>query len=736
MILSKAYGEVDVIADKEMSMDNETTSIKISNQTQGNTRSSGLKTMNQRHKRSAHSYACVFREEIKQTKCKITVLIGKDGITKSTSNCKNKKKTSFTVKDYAALPINDECAGLRFTMDLTVKGQKANLLKVTWKPISQLLRECLPKAKPSKRKVPRSNNEASNWMKRVPDQMKINEMSIPGTHDSMAYKGVIPTIYVICQSIDLQNQLAHGVRFFDIRLAVKDGKLGAYHGDKGMLSFLDSFFSEIMHTFNQFLSSNPSEAIIFRYKKETEDGSESYFCSLFNTVIHKYNKIIWNYGKSGDKGSAYPKLEEIRGKIVIMRVNINCSGMNFDMKELDNYEGRETTEKNPFTNVPFVTPTQMVQSKVRSSRKKDMNTAKIRKILSSNDICNLTNTRRAQISSRNWFVEHIWEPVKENVVEPVMETFVEPVLEGAGEGIGELANWVLGGFFEASSAYKKELTDALDVANGNEFKNDLVMIWASAIVTHKLGPEGFAKDVNPHLRSYLKNDKYGRTGIVVFDFITDSDIPSIIYKKNWRGIGTSADWNFCSKSDPCSKGQGDCDYDNDCQGELICGENNCKDIHGNDAASLADCCHLPVGVGTSRDWNYCSIGWFKCGEGQGDCDKDYECKWGLRCGRNNCQSFFSKAASDADCCEKNIGEKPGDGSSADWNFCTSDKPCDLGYGDCDTDKDCKAGLRCGINNCRKWHKNAHHLADCCEKKPWSANLPNLAHLAQPLGWGF
>merc|ERR1719317_1100254 len=198
VIMSQAYGEIDVIAKKEMPMDNETTSIKISDQTQEDTRLSGLKTMNERRKRSAHSYACVFREEIKETKCKITVLIGKDGIAKSVSNCINKKKTSFTVKDYAALPINDECAGLRFTMDLTVKGQEANVLKVTWKSISQQLRECSTKEKPLKRKLTRTNNDAAKWMKRVPGQMRMNEMSIPGTHDSMAYKGVLPTIYVIC----------------------------------------------------------------------------------------------------------------------------------------------------------------------------------------------------------------------------------------------------------------------------------------------------------------------------------------------------------------------------------------------------------------------------------------------------------------------------------------------------------------------------------------------------------
>jgi len=729
--MSPAYGEVDVIAKKEMPMDNETT--RISDQTQEDTRLSGLKTMNERRKRSAHSYACVFREEIKETKCKITVLIGKDGIAKSMSNCINKKKTSFTVKDYAALPINDECAGLRFTMDLTVKGQEANVLKVTWKSISQQLRECSTKEKPLKRKLTRTNNDAAKWMKRVPAQMRMNEMSIPGTHDSMAYKGVLPTIYVICQDINLQNQLAHGVRFFDIRLGVKDGKLGAYHGDKGdRVSFLNSYFSEIMYTFNKFLSSNPSEAVIFRYKWET--GPKTGFCRIFDTLINKYKQIIWDYGNSGDKGSDYPKLEEIRGKIVIMRVNINCSGVRFNMKELDNYEG--ATGTNPFTNVPFVTKPQMVQSRVRSSRKKGMNTAEIRRILSTNDICNLTNTQRTGISPRwmggwiqdtfiNPIVEHVYDPVIKPVVEAVDEHAIKPAAELGGEGAGIIANWLLGGLFEASSAYKKELTDALKVAKGYKFKNDLIMIWPSAVVQDKLGPKGFADDVNPHLKSYLKNDdKYGRTGIVVFDFITDSDLPSLIFKKNWRGIGTSADYSFCSESNPCSAEQGHCENHKECKGDLKCGTDNCRKIHGNDATILSDCCYLPVGVGLSRDWSYCS-GLHKCDEGEGDCDKDSDCKAGLKCGNNNCRSFFSKAHSFADCCERDKGI----GSPSDWNFCTSAKPCDEGYGDCDNDSHCKSGLTCGNNNCKTFHPNAHASADCCKKKPW-------AGWGIGWGWGF
>ena len=39
----------------------------------------------------------------------------------------------------------------------------------------------------------------------------------------------------------------------------------------------------------------------------------------------------------------------------------------------------------------------------------------------------------------------------------------------------------------------------------------------------------------------------------------------------------SNDWNCCSSSSQCGLGEGDCDYDSDCAGDLVCGRNNCAD---------------------------------------------------------------------------------------------------------------------------------------------------------------
>ena len=50
----------------------------------------------------------------------------------------------------------------------------------------------------------------------------------------------------------------------------------------------------------------------------------------------------------------------------------------------------------------------------------------------------------------------------------------------------------------------------------------------------------------------------------------------------------------------------------------------------------------------NTNWSCCSVSQ-KCDEFQGDCDKDSECKSGLKCGTNNCPTGFP---SSYDCCFK------------------------------------------------------------------------------------
>merc|ERR1719445_2947107 len=126
----------------------------------------------------------------------------------------------------------------------------------------------------------------------------------------------------------------------------------------------------------------------------------------------------------------------------------------------------------------------------------------------------------------------------------------------------------------------------------------------------------------------------------------------------------------CTSDFQCLEGEGDCDSDNDCAGDLVCGNNNCgadspfQDTHdcctpvaegptGCDAKSFNESPKCTEGenctLQNGRRSGSCCTSEFQCLEGEGDCDSDSDCAPGLVCGTNNCGHPFQDTH---DCCER------------------------------------------------------------------------------------
>lgn len=95
------------------------------------------------------------------------------------------------------------------------------------------------------------------------------------------------------------------------------------------------------------------------------------------------------------------------------------------------------------------------------------------------------------------------------------------------------------------------------------------------------------------------------------------------------------DLGLCTPGCPCNEGQGDCDTDVDCAGNLVCSKN----VGGNyGLASYMDICEDPCPpLDTSRPGLW--VGEFctstcPCRLGEGDCDEDEQCAAGYVCGQN------------------------------------------------------------------------------------------------------
>lgn len=150
-------------------------------------------------------------------------------------------------------------------------------------------------------------NKGVRWMAALKDDRAINELSLPGTHDSGATHS-IADVAGKCQSLSIEDQLYIGVRFLDIRLQLVGDDLNIVH------SFVDqrTDFEDTLEEIVEFIEENPSEFLFISIKEDADPKNpKGSFATLLEEELREYDII------SEDK--ALPKtVGEARGKIYII----------------------------------------------------------------------------------------------------------------------------------------------------------------------------------------------------------------------------------------------------------------------------------------------------------------------------------------------------------------------------------------------------------------------------------
>jgi len=158
----------------------------------------------------------------------------------------------------------------------------------------------------------------------------------------------------------------------------------------------------------------------------------------------------------------------------------------------------------------------------------------------------------------------------------------------------------------------------------------------------------------------------------------------------------------CTIEEPCLEGEGDCENNEECQEDLVCGNNNCKEF-GEFYHEKDDCC--VKGFKTKNE--------------------------------NKTETYFTATTTllGASATSSKIGVVfplsepfPGQRCTGRNNqgrrCCTPENPCGEGEGDCDGPGDggandghdgCKGDLECGSNNCKQFGSFYHEKDDCCQK---------------------
>lgn len=155
------------------------------------------------------------------------------------------------------------------------------------------------------------------WMSYVNGNKYLDELSIPGTHDSGTCSVDNDTepqsSQAKCQQDYIPTQLLEGVRYFDIRLG-KGENPGIDHGACYLLKKDGNFMhlSDVIGYFNTFLSENPTEALIMLVSRGNDEATDESLTTALGKVFDENPDLFYT-------SSRIPTLGEVRGKIVLLR---------------------------------------------------------------------------------------------------------------------------------------------------------------------------------------------------------------------------------------------------------------------------------------------------------------------------------------------------------------------------------------------------------------------------------
>ncbi|KAL5533395.1 hypothetical protein ACEPAF_5171 [Sanghuangporus sanghuang] len=154
--------------------------------------------------------------------------------------------------------------------------------------------------------------DLSSFLKDIADTKRLSELCLPSTHDSLSLYGW-PISQ--CQSRDtpFSVQLQSGIRVFDIRMAVVDGRLVAHHG----IMPEKTSFQNVLSIAHAFLTDQRTckETIVMSIKQEDFNTTPP---SEFSKLVH--DEI---YGGAGGRDMWFledriPQLGEVRGKVIML----------------------------------------------------------------------------------------------------------------------------------------------------------------------------------------------------------------------------------------------------------------------------------------------------------------------------------------------------------------------------------------------------------------------------------
>lgn len=177
----------------------------------------------------------------------------------------------------------------------------------------------------------------SAWMANIKDDVLVNEIVMPGSHDAGSYKMVW---LGETQQFSIDEQLQMGVRYFDIRVNKQEDKYVIFHSIINGVEFLP-----ILESIKNFIINNPTEVLLLDFQ-HFEGDSQNDVYNFITEYLYNNNLLVENNTELSDlEYISNLKLKDARGKCIIfwgdrrkdlsdyifLRNNDNCSHENMSL---------------------------------------------------------------------------------------------------------------------------------------------------------------------------------------------------------------------------------------------------------------------------------------------------------------------------------------------------------------------------------------------------------------------
>lgn len=180
-----------------------------------------------------------------------------------------------------------------------------------------------------------SSGDDTGWIEDLPDDMKVKDMSIPGSYLCLSYMYSLPASHPITQELDVSKQCEVGIRVFHQSCTyyqnqsddLGKGKITGAARGYGVNAYIgENINKDILYKLIDYLKKHPKEFFIVINNYYEVTGSYNTFNSVYNAALKRvvtnanYSKYFYTGTFDGNT-----TIKNLRGKIVVVHQSSDAS---------------------------------------------------------------------------------------------------------------------------------------------------------------------------------------------------------------------------------------------------------------------------------------------------------------------------------------------------------------------------------------------------------------------------